>query len=427
MLKVFPFLFLLLQGINIYSQSIEYARSIINTLASKEYMGRGYVANADLKAAKFIRNEFRLSGLDSLGKNYFQPFKIDVNTFPGEMDVQINGASLKPGDDYIIDPTSPSIKGNFAVIRCSRSDLLDQQKLNLIFSSIKGKALLIDLNDSIIYSGEESAKIKQIINLIKFSKDLNNSLTILYTKERLIWSISDWQSEKPVILINSSVINSNEIFKITVDIQANYLKKYKTQNIVGMIRGSSNNDSFLVITAHYDHLGIMGKNTIFPGANDNASGIAMILNLARYYSINPPKYNTVFIAFSAEELGLLGADFFAHSTLLEIKKIKFLINFDLAGTGDEGIKVVNATIFKQEFEKLQKINSENHFLPSIMARGEACISDHCLFFNRNVPCFYIYTLGGISAYHDIYDKAETLPLTEFGNYLKLMTTFLNSF
>ena len=170
----------------------------------------------------------------------------------------------------------------------------------------------------------------------------------------------------------------------------------------------------------------MGKDTYFPGANDNASGVAMILNLAKHYSTHQPKYTTIFIALSGEELGILGAKAFTDHPLIDLAKIKFLVNFDLAGTGEEGIRIVNGSIFKEKFDLISKINQQQNLLPKIDIRGAACNSDHCFFYQNGVPCFYIYTQGGIRAYHDIYDKYETLPLTEFVDYCKLMILFFDS-
>ena len=95
------------------------------------------------------------------------------------------------------------------------------------------------------------------------------------------------------------------------------------------------------------------------------------------------------------------------------------------GTGDEGIKVVNATEHKKEFDELIKINEEKKYLPGIQPRGKAPISDHYFFEEAGVKTFYIYTLGGIKAYHDIYDRPETLPLTKFEELYKLVIDFTN--
>ena len=96
---------------------------------------------------------------------------------------------------------------------------------------------------------------------------------------------------------------------------------------------------------------------------------------------------------------------------------------DIMGTGDEGIKVVNATEHKKEFDQLVKINSEKNLLPLVSPRGKAANSDHYFFEEAGVKTFFIYTLGGIKAYHDIYDRPETLPLTKFVEVYKLLLEF----
>ena len=99
----------------------------------------------------------------------------------------------------------------------------------------------------------------------------------------------------------------------------------------------------------------------------------------------------------------------------------------MAGTGDKGIKVVNGTVFRKEFDLLNDLNQENNYIHSVNIRGESCNSDHCMFYRQGVPSFFIYTLGGIQAYHDIYDRFETLPLTAFEGYSELMIHFFDTF
>ena len=113
--------------------------------------------------------------------------------------------------------------------------------------------------------------------------------------------------------------------------------------------------------------------------------------------------------------------------MFPLKDIRFLLNCDISGTGDEGITVVNGTIHKKQFKKLAKINVKKKFLSKVNVRGRAANSDHFWFTQRQVPCFFIYTLGGIKAYHDIYDKGETLPLTAFSNYSQLLIEFISTF
>ncbi len=417
---------LFLWGLAVLAQEKDYARSVVNTLASEKYMGRGYTGKADLKAARFITGEFRESGLKSIGKGFFQDFNINVNTFPGAMVVKLDGKELQPGINYLADPASSSLSGKFKVIRVTRQELTGVEILQTLRKLNNDAAVLIDMNDTLKFSKPEEEKIDRLINSIKYSPEFKNPLTIICSDNKLTWSISGWQAKKAAIIVNSKDLDLNKLSEVEVKIKAEFKENYQTQNVIGIIPGTEVPDSFLVITSHYDHLGRMGKKTVFPGANDNASGVAMMLSLSKYFAANPPKYSVLCIAFSGEEAGLLGSVFFTENPSIDLGRIKFLVNFDLAGTGGEGIKVVNGAVFKPEFEKLQKINEQYGLLTSVQSRGEACISDHCMFYKLKVPCFYIYTLGGISAYHDIYDRPETLPLTEFQDYSSLMTIFLSS-
>jgi len=101
------------------------------------------------------------------------------------------------------------------------------------------------------------------------------------------------------------------------------------------------------------------------------------------------------------------------------------LNMDIMGTGEDGITVVNGSVFKKEFDLLKQINSENNFIKEVKIRGKAMNSDHYYFSENGVRACFIYTMGGIKAYHDIYDKAETLPLNEFQNLFNLIIKFTN--
>jgi hypothetical protein len=96
---------------------------------------------------------------------------------------------------------------------------------------------------------------------------------------------------------------------------------------------------------------------------------------------------------------------------------------DIMGTGEEGITVVNGSAFKKEFDELKRINEENKFISDVKIRGKSANSDHYFFSENNVKAFFIYTMGGIKAYHDIYDRPETLPLNEFEDLFNLIVKF----
>ena len=167
----------------------------------------------------------------------------------------------------------------------------------------------------------------------------------------------------------------------------------------------------------------MGSKTYFPGANDNASGVAQVLSLAKYYAAHPQPYSMAFIFFSGEEAGLLGSKYFTENPLVPLKNIRFLVNLDLEGTGVDGITVVNATIFPKEFAMLKQINEKGKYMIKINSRGKAPNSDHYLFTENDVPAFFWYTQGGIAAYHDIYDISATLPMNKYEDMFKMILKF----
>lgn len=364
---------------NLSAQDTIYARKVIKKLTSKEFLGRGYVNNGVNKAASFLSKEMKTIGLLPFGKSYAQTYTMSVNTFPSVMSVIVDGKELKPGVHYLIEPDSKTLKTGFQLFKL----------------------------DSVTYGATDGRRPAPV--QVKL-------------KKKLTYTVATEVSDSTTIqLLKDSF--PNELKNVDVIFENNFIPKFKSQNLIGYVKGSTQPDSFIVFTAHYDHLGAMGANTYFPGANDNASGTSLILNLAKYYKKHPAKYSVVFIFFSGEEAGLLGSRYFSENPTFPIKKIKFLTNLDLLGTGNDGIMVVNATVFKDQFEKLNIINKEKNYVAQIKQRGKAANSDHYWFSEKGIPCFFIYTMGGISAYHDVYDVEKTLPLTDYVDVCNLLIEF----
>ncbi len=403
------------------AQTLPYAKEIVQTLSSEEFKGRGYVEKGDKIAAEFIRDEFKKFGLKSYSKDYFQKFNLSVNTFPKKIELKVNDQELQSGYDFHVTPGSPSISGSFQTLNLSIKEILSDEKLGLTLKASQGKFLVIENVAGFELEVAEFKRIDEVVRFLKHHPNNPAAGTIELTSDKLTWNGSQVQHPKPSFTVLEDSLDA-PITTIKVNLKSKLESKYGTQNVIGYLEGE-NSDSLILIMAHYDHFGKMG-NALFPGANDNASGTAMMLSLAKHFSENKPKYTTVFIAFGGEELGLLGSKYFVEHSLFDLSKIKFLLNFDLAGTGDEGIQVVNGSVYRDKFDLLTSINQENDLLPQVKIRGTACNSDHCFFDEAGVPGFYIYTLGGIRAYHDVYDKYETLPFTEFEDYFTLMVEFL---
>lgn len=363
-------------SISASAQDIIFARKTLDTLTSPYFWGRGYTNNGMHKAAEFLTQQFKSYGLVPMdGKKFIQNFSYSVNTFPGKMDVSINGVALIPGKDFIVSPDSKGIKGSGKLIQRDNTHFIDT--VNRITVSLKKK---------LTWSAEQRVLDHTII-------ELDKSLTTITPAT------------------------------IKVNIENKFVDNFKTGNICGVIKGIVKPDSVIVFTAHYDHLGGMGSKTYFPGANDNASGVVQLLTMAKYYAAHPQPYTMAFILFAGEEAGLLGSKYFTEHPLLQLKSIRFLVNLDMEGTGIDGITVVNATVYPKEFAMLKQVNEKGKYLVKINSRGKAPNSDHYLFTEKGVPAFFMYTLGGIQAYHDIYDISATLPLTEYENLFNLLIRF----
>ncbi len=370
MKKTFVLILLALSSYT-FAQDLAYTRKTLHTLTSPKLWGRGYTKNGMAKAADFIEKEFRAIGLSAVK----QHFSFPVNSFPNAMDLTINGKKLNPGKDFIVGQASKGIKASGVFVQ------------------------------------------KDSIHFINEAQKL-----ILTIQPKLTWSVATKVEDFTTILIKKDAI-AQKPHNFEVNIENRFIQEFKAANIYATVKGTKYPDSVIVITAHYDHLGGMGKDTYFPGANDNASGVSLLLSLAKFYAKNPQPYTIAFICFAAEEAGLIGSKYFTENPLLKLAQIRFLINLDLVGTGETGATVVNATTYPKEFALLNSVNENGKFLIKINPRGKAANSDHYFFSEKGVPAFFLYTQGGITAYHDIDDKAETLPFTMYENLFKLFVGF----
>lgn len=394
----------------------DFGRSMIDELCSEKYDGRGYVNDGHLKAAKFIANQFSSMGLVPVGNDFFQPFKMDVNTFPGAVSLQVADESLQPGEDFIIDAVSGTASGTYHPVWIRSDD--DFFKFEFGSESREGKVLIIKDIDT------KDIDTNQMLRDWKY-KGANLAPVIFLTDKKFTWTVGRMSFKFPIIELRDSLFSSNfkdSSLTVNMDIESQFVKQLESNNVIAKVQGKKNKT--IVLSAHYDHLGRMGKDTYFPGANDNASGVAMLLYLAKYYATHKPRYNMVFMAFGGEEVGLLGSREYVQHPLFPLEEIKFLINLDILGTGDEGITVVNGAVYPKQFKKLSKINSKEEYLKKVKIRGKAANSDHYFFSEAGVPSIFIYTMGGVSHYHDVYDKSDTLPLDKFNELSELIIKFI---
>lgn len=411
-IKILIISYLCLFGFTSFSQDLNYSKGIIQELCSEKYEGRGYVDDGVNKAASYLEKQFSILKLKRFGSSYFQDYAFPVNTHPFPIRCALDNVEQKLGYDYIVACGSPRISGKFDLLHFNMKDSLDESLL------YKKMAQGIGMQNALVLHNttKRNAKIQDSLEKYQIHPKL-----IIYTEEKkLTHSISTEVDAFPSIEFMDSVIQNKEHLEIEANNE--FIKNQRCKNIIGFVKGK-NKDSFMVFSAHYDHLGKQGTQAMFPGASDNASGVSMILYLANYFSKHKPKYNTVFILFSGEEAGLIGSDYFTTYPTFDIQKIKMLVNVDIMGNAEDGITVVNGEVFKPQFDLLTQINAKENYLPAVKIRGKAANSDHYHFSEKGIPAIFIYSNGGQGYYHDVFDKADALKLTNYENVAKLLIDF----
>ncbi len=414
MRKVFSGIFIFLLACLGHSQNVDYAQEVLKELAGQDFYGRGYVKNGDKLAAEYIASEFLKNGLKPIDSSYFQDYEFPINTFPGKVVVKLDSEKLIPGSDYVISSSNETLKGKFNLVYLHDS-IDNSEKLDAFLEkNIFNDAFLVSKNSFRKAYGKTFQSVKGFVVLtdkipywhVSKAGQVNLTFWLKIQEDKL--------TDKPT--------------SITINVVNEFVPNHKTQNVIAIVKGKKEPRRYIVFSAHYDHLGMMGKKTMYPGANDNGSGTAMLLDLARHYAKpeNQPDKSIVFMAFSGEEAGLHGSTYYVENPLFMLEGIRLLINLDMVGTGSEGITIVNSIAYKELYDDMVKINEKHNYLPEIKDRGEACNSDHCPFYNKGVKSIFIYTMGQEHLeYHTPKDSPENFPFTAYNGLFRLLTDYVS--
>ena len=186
-------------------------------------------------------------------------------------------------------------------------------------------------------------------------------------------------------------------------------------NVIGFL--DNNAENTIIIGAHFDHLGFGGEGSLYRdaikaihnGADDNASGVAVLLNLAAKLITKNTGNNYLFMAFSGEEMGLLGSNYFVKNPTIDIKKVSYMINMDMVGRmkKDSTLAVYGtgtSPIFKQV------LKSHNNSFKLIQQESGVGPSDHTSFYLVDIPVLHFFT-GQHEDYHKPSDDSEKLNYT----------------
>jgi len=412
------FFLLLITSIGV-AQDLQSYRKDVAKLSSRKFEGRGYYNEGMNRAGDFIAKEFKKAGIEKVNGTYFQSFAYDVNVFHGDAEVKIDGRKLKVGDEWVMREFSPGCHGTYDIQYIDTLNFDGQKLMTDIESGVyDDKFLLVDFD---FYRNHRS-------EMKGFNKGRQKGIICRWsTPLKFYKAYSDHVVNPAIVWVDPSFGNDAKNIEINVDNK--FLKDYKVKNVIGVIPGTKCPDSLFVVTAHYDHHGHLGKKQYYPGANDNASGTAMLLSLARYYAKHRPEYSVVFIAFAGEEAGLRGSMHFADNPKIPLSNIKYLINLDMIGDNGKNLYVETNDIGMNGLQEFEKINSDNQLFASIQ-RGElAANSDHFPFTEKGVPAILMMFEEGdaFKYYHTYKDNIDTMSFDSYEKIFKLVTEFIGKY
>lgn len=197
-----------------------------------------------------------------------------------------------------------------------------------------------------------------------------------------------------------------------------YLQPFKLRNdtaltgnnIVGIIRGTRYPDSYIAITAHYDHVGVRNGD-IYYGADDNASGTAALLTIAQYFKKNPPQHSLLIVAFDAEEKGLQGSRYFVDHLPVPQSSIIMNVNMDMVSRNDKNeiyaCGIYHYPFLKKYVDSVQLISSVSvrfgHDDPKTGSQDWTKQSDHYAFHLKKIPFLYF----GVEDHPDYHKPSDT--------------------
>jgi aminopeptidase YwaD len=437
------FAFLFLAGI-VSGQKLKKADKItrdnleahIKFLADDKLEGRRAGSNGEKLAMEYISDKFKITGLLAKGINgYYQPFDINEGIQINEGTYfTINETPLVAGKDYFPFPFSAekTIEASPAVAIqeadmpwfIDLKEILEENKLNPHF----------DLTE-------------YIKNNSKKAYDRAASAVIVYNTaaddDKLAFNSKD-KSEPiaiPVVYVMKEAAkkyfsDATATLKIKMNVDIGE-KKRTGHNVVGYIDNGA--ATTVILGAHFDHLGYgedgnsmlrTGEKLIHNGADDNASGTAALIELARILKTTKAKNNNyLFIAFSGEELGLFGSKYFTENPTIDLKTANYMINMDMVGrlndstktlaVGGYGTSPTWATVIRAQDKKLP-------FAIKIDSSGTGP-SDHTSFYRKDIPVLFFFT-GQHKDYHRPSDDAERINYDgELGviNYINTIINNLN--
>lgn len=436
------------------SVSVSNLQSHVRILASPEMEGRLAIAPGSYKAADYIARTFEQYGLEPKGtEGYFQDFEMTIGFVVGEgtrLRLQMPDETSWEVPETQFRPTihSANSSAEGQVVFVGYGLVLPNQEYDDYKGvEVQGKVVALLRGAPKWLEGANLGRVASLSSKVRSAFErgavgvlvlnLSDSQNLMPLGMRgrmnpaatgVVMNLSRTAGDKLLQSINLTVEEAvrridesrqpiSTPTPVFVEMSANLQpRKGMARNVVAFLPGAdpAKRNEVVVIGAHYDHLGYGEVGSLAPepgdihyGADDNASGTAGLMELARLLSLQRERLarSVLFIAFSGEEEGLVGSAYFVRNSTVPIENIVAMVNLDMIGRlGDQGLSVSGMGSSPQWEEIVKSANTEG--LQVRLSQASTGGSDHTSFFMRNIPVLFFFT-GMHPDYHrpsDTWDK-----------------------
>lgn len=400
---------------SLYSQNRTYTKEVLDRICSPEFFGRGYVNDGGLLVAEYMADELKKWGVKSFGDSYLQDFTMPINS-QTRADLWFDGEFVEPTGNVLVEASAPSLSGTFPVITLDAKVLANSRLFLRMAGQNPDAFFMVDsagLNNKQLYELAMSLLTSKMIKK-------KGIIEVIY---RHPFGVPRKHFDPYVKIQLNESVKPEKLKEIRIESENTFIKEFQNRNVVGYIPGKT--DEWIVFTAHYDGMGMYG-NVLFPGANDNGSGTAMVIDYARHFATaKKPYYNVAVILCAGEEAGLHGSRYFADNPLLPMEKIRMVINLDMVASGQTGVTLFNASTWPMETKMIHRINKEVDAFVEIRERGPAANSDHHPFHAKGVPAIFFITSGEVGPGHTPFDYAKDSHYPRYDQMFTLITKFID--
>ena len=435
-----------------------YYNSVLEEISSERYNGRSVYGDGDVRAAKYLIDQLasfegivpcEAAGpedqsvrpyLKSLvepgdegrwnvveGKEkylpYLQHFQFPMNVMRGAMSLSVDGVSYAPTFDYTVKEFSPACHGFFKVTYLDEEAYRREGFMEHLSSGLyRDQFVVIDWNRYL-----ETVRPDPFDKYKPWLTELENIGGIILRQEEqfpYFKARTYYQGKCPVLFVNKSF--PDDAREIELHLDAEMLPTRDAHNVVAWLPGTDPScDTYYTFIAHYDHLGYMGADQVFPGANDNGSGSAMVVTLAKYFSKHRPRHGIQFILVDAEEENLLGSFFYCENPRRPLDKIEYLIDLDMVADDSDHLATQITPGGEAGLERFRQINAASKAPFDLVMEEMNDDSDHFSFAQKGVPGIYFETIGSIiQHYHTPRDTYQNTRDENFDRLFDMIVRFV---